>query len=163
AGAVALGLAAGALALLTRPYPMVALAHLTVACGLGVWMCLFQVALGGAFARCAEYSAVASAYALVLLALEEAARLYAATPKSAETDFASGVSPAVELFGRALPGFEVAVVLAAVALAVYGLANGPALIATLAAGSVAMLWATRLRPLPLLVDLSIALAVPAAL
>lgn len=70
AAAVALGLAAAALAIASRVYPVVALAHLTVACGLGVWMCLFQVALGGAFAKCAAYSALASGYALLLLALE---------------------------------------------------------------------------------------------
>ena len=40
-------IAAASLALLTRPYPTVALAHLTVACGLGVWICLFEVAQRG--------------------------------------------------------------------------------------------------------------------
>lgn len=54
-------------------------------------------------------------------------------------------------------------VLAAVALGAYGFENGPALIVTFAAGSAAMLWSTRLRPVAGLVDLAIALAVPAAL
>jgi hypothetical protein len=163
AGAVALGFAAGALVLLTRTFEVVPLAHLTVACGLGVWLCLLEIALGGAFVRYAAYSAATSAYALLLVAVEEAARWYAARRKAAVSEFTSEWSPTVDLFARALPEFEVTIVGAAVALGVYGLSNGLDLIATFGAGSLALLWATRFRPSARLVDFSIALAIPAAL
>ena len=155
AEAVALGLAAAGLGLLTRAYPWIGLARLTVACGLGVWLCVFQVALGGAFARCASYSAVASMYALLLLALEEVALWYARRRMSESYLDASA------LFARALPEFEVGVVFAAVALGVSGLTNGPALILTFACGAAALVWSTRLRPITILVDASILLAVSA--
>jgi tetratricopeptide (TPR) repeat protein len=161
--AAALGLAGAALAVLTRPYPVVALAQLTAACGLGVWVCLFRMALGAAFTGPGAYAAASSAYALGLIAVEEAARAFATKRKTADPDFGTAWVPGVDLFARALPDFEVGLVLAAVALAVTGLRNGPGLIATLAAGSTTVLWSTRLRRSTGLVDLGLALAVAAGL
>ena len=144
--AATLALTATSLGLLTRTYPFVALAHVTVACGLGVWMCLFQIAQGGMLAEASAYGTVASGYALLLLGIEEATRGCATRRKTADAYFISPISPSVDLFAAALPGFEVGVVLASVALAIIGLQNGPAVIFTFAAGSLAMLWSTRLRP-----------------
>lgn len=161
--ALALGLAGAALTLLTRPYPFVALAHVSIGCGLGVWLCLFQVAMGGAFARFASYGAAATGYALLLLGLEEAARVLANRKKTIDPDFGTARAPGLGLFAAALPGFEVGLVTAAVVVAAAGGANGPAVVVTLGAGAAALLWSTRLRKVARLVDLSLALATSSAL
>ena len=160
--AVALGLAGVALALLTRPYPVVGLAHLSVACGLGVWVCLAQVAHGGVLGGVAAYAATCAAYSVALIAAEEMARAVAAARKSRDPDFQQTAAPVVDLFAAALPGFEVGLVLAAVGLAVAGLTNGPEVIFTFAAGAVSTFWATRLRRSGALVGLGLALVVAAA-
>jgi len=164
ATAAALGLSAAALALLTRPYPRRALAHLSLACGLGVWFCLLRIGFDASQAGAEIYGAGASAYALVSLAAEEAARRYAARTKGADTDFRSDSwRPTLSLFEAALPGFEVGVVFAAVVLCIAGRQNGPAVVFALAAGAGAMLWSTRLRRSEQAIELAVVLGYAAAL
>lgn len=160
--AVALFLCSAALMLLVRVYPGKALVHIALACALGVWMCGFQAAMRGAAASPAEYAAVASTFALALLAAEEWTRAFVKTRKGIDPEFRSTVTPTFDLVSAAIPRFETAVVFGSVGLAALGLTNGPAVVFTTAAGALALLWSTRFRRSTLLVDAGLALAVAAA-
>jgi hypothetical protein len=161
--ALALSLAGLSLILLARLYPFRTVAHLSMACGLGVFFCLFEAAIGGAIAPWASYGVVASFYALALLALEDSVRAWPRPASDDDGEFATGgLAPVLRLFEIAVPVFEVVLVIGAVTLCAIGLRNGPGTIFTLGAGAVALLWTTRLRPAEDVVDLALALAVAAA-
>ncbi len=161
--AVALAISGLTLALLTGPYPSLWLAEVAIACGLGVWVSLVQWIHGEALDDPPTYAMTASVYGVGLIAFEEAARAFAARRKKASSEFQGVAMPRLDLFARAIPIFEVGLVIATAALALTGFRNGPELIFTYTIGAGTMLWATRLRRSERLVDLGLALAVAAAL
>ncbi len=95
------------LAILTRPYPLAALGHLSLACGLGVWVCAAQAIHGRVLDGPGEFGAVCAAFAVALIAFEEAAQGFTLKRKGADPDFQTGATPTLDLFAAALPGFEV--------------------------------------------------------
>ncbi len=158
--AFALGLSGLAIAELIVAYPRIGVAHLALACGLGVWVCVFQVCTRAAVARFASYGAVVSVYSLWLLAVEESAALLAVRlRKSRDKEYVPAWIPGLHLFARALSWFEVGSVGLALGLCVAGIVNGPAVIFTLFASAVALLWSTRLRPVKDRVDAANLLAI----
>ncbi len=161
--AFAFGFAGLTLALLTRPYPYLAVTNLGLACGLGLWVCLFQVLTGAAVAKFAAYGAVVSVYSLFLIAIEELSQVYSRRHGLMESERARVLwRPELKPFVLALPWFELGTVALALGLCVVGLENGMAVIYTLTASALTMLWSTRLRAVPIRVDAANFLAVCAA-
>jgi hypothetical protein len=166
--AAALALAGSALAVLARLYPRPAVAHLAMACGLGFWVALAQAALGGAIETATDLGAAVAGYSLVLLALGEAARAVALRRKPVDPrpdpEFAAAAPWRVgPLFGGALPDFLLGLTGAAVGLTAWGWTVGPETVFTLAAGSAAVLGASRARRAEPVVGVGLWLAVFSAM
>jgi tetratricopeptide (TPR) repeat protein len=162
----AFALAGSALAVLSERYPRPAVAHLALACGLGVWLALARAALGLRVAALADYGALGTGYALALLVWGEAVRSVLRGRKAVhDSEFATAAAPnpRLALFASVLPEFVAGLTITASALAVFGLDDSLNAAATFALGSAVVLWTTRERPRARLVDLGLALAVLSAL
>ena len=159
--AIAFGFAGLTLALLTRPYPYLAIANLALACGLGVWVCGFQSLTDGAVSKIAAYGAVVSVYSLLLIAIEEMAQKWVHRRDGLTFDPTDrpGWLSELNLFAASLPWFELGTVAIGVGLCALGWENSLAVALTFVASAVAMLWSTRLRPLEIRVHAASILAV----
>ncbi len=143
--AVVMGLAGLALVLLSSPYPVVVAAHLTIACGLGLVVCLARVIQDAPFDAIATHGALCAVYALGLIAVMEAGRAFWSWDARDKGEPAPFPARGRAQFARALPVFVECLAVVAPGLAAWGLTNGPETILTFAAAALAMLWATRLR------------------
>ena len=158
--AAALGLGASAVAVLLGIYPLVPLVYLALTLGLGAWVALARaIPPGDRVNTWAEFGATVACYALAVLAAGEALR--SRSPRFAAVG-PEETPTRLGLFARSFPEFVLAVAVSAVALTANGWTNGPAMIATFAAAAFVFLGVTRARPVGVLVDLGVALAVLAA-
>jgi hypothetical protein len=185
--AAALALSGTALAVLTRVYPLPSLAHLALACGLGVWVALVQWTLlglegfglsGGVITTQTDLGAAVAGYSLLLLAAGEAARAVFLRRKgkaagedpfvivvAADVSLPALAAPAQRvgsLFAAALPDFLIVLAAAGVGLTARPEESG-AKVFTLASGSASVLSATRARRSAKFVGIALWLAAYAAL
>ena len=152
-----------ALMIITHAYPLKILAVFSIACGLGFWVCAFQALNQAARSSLAVYGLAVSSYSLVMLLLEEGAKRLNGKKKNADPDFAVNWFPSADLFASVLPISEVVVTLFACGLAVCGLDNSLPLSITFGLSAAAMIWSSRFRLYPGIVDLGLAYAVIAVL
>ena len=159
--AIAFGLAGLTLALLTRPYPYLAVANTALACGLGVWVCGFQLLTDGAVSKIAAYGAVISVYSLLLITIEEMTQKWVHRRDGLPHDVTArpGWLTELNLFAVSLAWFELGTVAIGVGLCALGWENSQAVAFTFSASAVAMLWSTRLRSLDIRVHAASILAV----
>lgn len=155
--AVGLGLVTTTLMLLVALRHSTALAYLALASGLGTWISVCNFAHGQQYHEAASFALIAMIYALLLLAIEELTHGRMARIAAGDSPSPRFLAPMEHTFVQALPLFEVATVWSAVFLAIGGLRNGPAFIASSTMGAVVMFGSTRLRPVMRLVAFGLTL------
>ena len=145
-GYLGLAFAAGTLTLVatTREIPRLSLAYQAIAGGLGVWLCVFQIANHGETASATIYTLVVIAFALTLLAAAEATSWLAASAGVHDREFRMGPPLRASLFAVALPNFALITSIAASILVLLLPGDGERIV-PLALIAFSLLWSTRFR------------------